>query len=145
MSAGRGNLLSQAISLVLHHPAAARSVADPGRLASLDKPGAGVLQELLEQAAAAAAPNTAMLLERWRERPEFERLAALASGEPLVADPVAAASELEMAVAKLLDEYGPGRRMNELLRKAGEVGLNFDEKTELSNLLRSKSRHGVPG
>ncbi len=32
MSAGRGNLLTQAITLVLHHPAAARAVGDPGAL-----------------------------------------------------------------------------------------------------------------
>ncbi len=45
-----------------------------------------------------------------------------------------------MAVEKLLDEYGPGRRMDELLRKAQELGLNYDEKAELSLLLKSKGR-----
>jgi DNA primase len=144
MSAGRGNLLTQAIGLVLHHPAAARSVRDPGRLRALDRPGAAVLLELLEQAAAATAPSTAMLLERWRERAEFERLAALATGQPLVADPAAAASELQMAIERLLEAYGPGQRMNELLQKAEELGLNFDEKAELSTLLRAKGRPQVP-
>jgi hypothetical protein len=45
-----------------------------------------------------------------------------------------------MAIEKLLKEYGPGHRMNELLRKAEEMGLNYDEKTELSLLLKSKGR-----
>ena len=60
--------------------------------------------------------------------------------EPLVADPESAAKELHMAVEKLLEEYGPGRRMDELLRKAEELGLNYDEKAELSLLLKSKGR-----
>ena len=142
LSAGRGNLLRQAITLVLHHPGAAGAVQDPKALASVDKPGVSVLQELLEQAAGAAEPSTAMLLERWRDRAEYARLAELATTEPLVADATTAASELQMAVHKLLEEFGPGRRMNELLQKAEEMGLNLDEKAELSNLLRTKTRPG---
>jgi DNA primase len=139
-SSGRGNLLSQAIILVLHHPAAARSVTDTDALASVAKPGVGVLKELLEQAAAMANPSTAMLLERWRERAEYRRLSELAIAQPLVAEAQGAAKELQMAVEKLLEEYGPGRRMDELLRKAEEQGLNYDEKTELSLLLKAKGR-----
>jgi predicted nucleic acid-binding Zn ribbon protein len=141
---GRGNLLRQAIMLVLHHPSAAAAVTDPGALRAVDKPGVAVLQELLEQASGTASASTGVLLERWRDRPEFARLAELAAQEPLVADAKAAASELQMAVHKLLEEHGPGRRMNELLRKAEEMGLDSAEKTELSELLRSKSRPGVP-
>jgi DNA primase len=144
MSVGRGNLLTQAITLVLHHPAAAGASADPDLLSSIDKPGVSVLKELLQQAAAASSPSTAMLLERWRERPEYERLTELAMQDPLVADSGAAAKELKMAVEKLLEEYGPGRRMDELLKKAEELGLNYDEKTELSSLLKSKGRFRAP-
>lgn len=144
MSAGRGNLLTQAITLVLHHPAAAGAIADPDLLSSVDKPGISVLKELLEQAATASSPSTATLLERWRGRPEHERLTALAMQDPLVADTAAAAKELKMAVEKLLEEYGPGRRMDELLKKAEELGLNYDEKAELSSLLKSKGRSRAP-
>jgi hypothetical protein len=49
-----------------------------------------------------------------------------------------------MAIERLLEEWGPGRRMDELLRKAEELGLNFDEKTELSLLLKSKGRPRAP-
>jgi DNA primase len=139
-SVGRGNLLTQAITLVLHHPAAAAAVSDPESLGEVDKPGVAVLKELLEQATTAQGPSTATLLERWRDRAEYARLAELAMAEPLVADAAAAAQELPMAVAKLLQEYGPGRRMNELLRKAEEMGLNSEEKAELSTLLASKGR-----
>src|SRR5450755_3263369 len=78
ISAGRGNLLTQAITLVLHHPAAAAAIEEPDLLGNLDKPGVSVLKELLEQAATAASPSTATLLERWRDRPEGERLTELA-------------------------------------------------------------------
>ena len=54
----------------------------------------------------------------------------------MVAEAQGAAKELQMAVEKLLEAYGPGRRMNELLRKAEEMGLNYDEKAELSLLLK---------
>jgi len=144
MSVGRGNLLTQAIALVLHHPAAAGAIQEPDLLGSIDKPGVSVLKELLEQAATASSPSTAILLERWRDRPEHERLTELAMQDPLVADTAAAAKELKMAIEKLLEAYGPGRRMDELLKKAEELGLNYDEKAELSSLLKSKGRSRAP-
>ena len=140
ISIGRGNLLTQAITLVLHHPAAAHVIADMQALGAVDRPGVGVLRELLEQSRGTAEPSTATLLERWRDRAEYERLAQLAMLDPLVADVTAAAKELKMAVEKLLEEFGPGRRMDELLKKAEEMGLNYDEKAELSLLLKSKGR-----
>jgi DNA primase len=140
ISVGRGNLLTQAITLVLHYPAAAVAVTDPEALANVDRPGVAVLKELLLQASTATRPSTAMLLERWRDRPEYGRLAELAMTDPMVAEAEAAAKELHMAVEKLLEEYGPGRRMDELLRKAEELGLNSEEKAELSQLLKSRGR-----
>jgi DNA primase len=140
ISAGRGNLLTQAITLVLHHPAAAAAVRDPEALMEIHKPGITVLKELLTQARAASSPSTAMLLERWRDLPEYPRLAELAMAEPLVPSAAAAVQELQMAVERLMEEYGPGHRMDELLRKAEEMGLNYEEKAELSLLLQSKGR-----
>jgi hypothetical protein len=107
-------------------------------------PGIAVLKELLAQAKTASSPSTAMLLERWRDFPEHGRLAELAMAEPLVPTTEAAAKELQMALQKLVQEYGPGRRMDELLRKAEEMGLNYDEKAELSLLLQAKGRSRAP-
>jgi DNA primase len=143
ISVGRGNLLTQAIVTVLHHPTAARAVKNADAMGGLERPGIAVLQELLRQAATAASPTTAVLLERWRDRPEYERLAELARAVPLVADAAGAAKELAMAVDKLLEEGGPGRRMNELLQKAGEMGLNYEEKAELSSLLKARGHPRV--
>jgi DNA primase len=145
MSVGRGNLLTQAITLVLHHPAAAAAIKAQEALRQVNRAGVPVLDELLTEAKSISEPSTAVLLERWRERPEYARLAQLAMAEPLVADAAAAAHELQMAVKKLLEEYGPGRRTDELLRKAEELGLNYDEKAELSLLLKSRGRsHTAP-
>src|SRR5271167_953254 len=144
ISAGRGNLLTQAITLLLHHPAAAGAIGDLGSIGPVDMPGIAVLRELLAQARSVSSPTTAMLLERWRDRAEYERLTALAMQDPLVASAEAAAKELKMAVEKLLEAYGPGRRMDELLKKAGDLGLNYDEKAELSGLLKSKGRSRSP-
>jgi DNA primase len=144
MSAGRGNLLSQAIGLVLHHPTAARAPGARQALMGVELPGIGVLNELLDQASEMTRPTTAMLLERWRERPEYQRLTELALAPSMVEDASGAAKELQMAIQKLVEHHGPGRRMNELLRKAEETGLNYDEKAELSLLLKSKARPGDP-
>jgi DNA primase len=143
-SAGRGNLLRQAITLLLQHPGAARLGVHAEALGSLRQPGVAVLHELMVQAAGMEQPSTAMLLERWRGRPEYGRLSQLAMAEPMVAEAQAAAKELQMAIEKLLLEYGPGRRVDELLRKAEDLGLNFDEKTELSSLLKAKGRSRTP-
>jgi DNA primase len=143
-SAGRGNLLRQAITLLLQHPAASRTVGRAEALGTLSQPGVAILRELMAQAAAMEKPNTAMLLERWRDRPEYRRLSELAMAEPMVAETQAAAEELQMAVEKLLLEYGPVRRVDELLRKAEELGLNLDEKTELSSLLKANGRSRTP-
>jgi DNA primase len=79
-SAGRGNLLSQAITLVLHHPGAARAVVkDPEALGGRRQArrmrcstNCSIRRPTMAQ------PTTAMLLERWRERPEYGRLTELA-------------------------------------------------------------------
>jgi hypothetical protein len=60
----------------------------------------------------------------------------------MVENAAAAGQELQMAVRKLKESVGPGRRVNELLRKAEEMGLNCDEKAELSSLLKAKSHPG---
>jgi DNA primase len=145
VSIGRGNLLTQAITLVLHHPGAAAAVTHRAALDHVSTPGVNVLARLLDDALEAARPSTATLLERWRERPEFDRLSALAAEERMVADEAAAARELNMAVEKLVQQQGAEARVTELLRKSQETGLNSDEKAELSNLLKSRGNRATPG
>jgi DNA primase len=132
---GRGNLVTQSISLLLHFPAAASAVTDPQRLEldRLKQPGADVLRELLEQQRVSPAATTAQTLERWRDRPEYRRFCEIAANEPLVPDRAAAGAELKEAVARLLAQE-PRRRLEVLIEKARAHTLDESEKQELQAL-----------
>jgi DNA primase len=133
---GRGSLITQAIALLLHFPAAAKSVSDAQRraLATLAHPGVTVLSELLEELLARPALSMAQTLERWRERPEYRRLTELAAGKPLVADDGAAGQELAQAIERLLDAQLRGGRLEALIGKARDQELSEAEKQELQSL-----------
>jgi DNA primase len=144
--AGRGTLLTQAISLLLHHPTAGAAVSSEQRaaLAGLEHPGIAVLRELLAELAAQPAQSMAQTLERWRERPEYRRLCELASSEPLARDSGAAARELNQAIERLLDAHLRGGRLEALIEKARSQGLDEAEKLELQSLTSSLGRSGRP-
>ncbi len=93
---------------------------------------------LLTQLREDPAASTAVLLERWRDRPDHGPLARLAAAECLVADPAAAAAELGSAMARLVAEDTPARRLDALLAQARDVGLSDPEKQELQELLRAR-------
>jgi DNA primase len=139
-SAGRQPLLTQAIMLLLHHPAAARSVAEvPGWLSSEHK-GFAVLRELLDTARAAPGLSTAQLVERWRERPEGTRIAELAGAESLVGDARAAGRELATLFERIGAELGPEKRLNELIELARERRLTEQEQKEFQGLLGARGQ-----
>jgi len=142
--AGRGNLVRQAVSLLVHHPSAAAAPADLEALSAVDRPGVPLLLELLTQLREDPAASTAVLLERWRERPEYAPLAKLAATECLVSDPAAAAAELGSAIARLVADETPGRRLDELLARARDTALSDPEKQELQELLRARRDAGQP-
>jgi len=132
---GRGSLVTQAITLLLHFPAAASEVKAPQRTAleRLEQPAAAVLSELLVQQIAQPAASMAQTLERWRERPEYRRLCELATAAPLVQDAGAAARELCEAIQRLIDGE-LRRRLETLIGKARDQGLSEAEKAELQSL-----------
>ena len=135
LSAGRQPLLTQAILLLLHHPAAARAVAQTPAFLHGDHRGFAVLRELLEMTRAEPELSTAQLIERWRERPEGARLAELAAGESLVRDARAAGRDLAMALQRLALELGPEKRLNELIQFSRERKLTSEEQQEFQRLL----------
>ncbi len=132
---GRGGLVTQAITLLLHFPASAAAVGEEqcARLARVEQPGAAVLAELLGQQAAEPAATLAQMLERWRDRHEYRRLCELATAATLVPDAAAAARELSEAVGRLL-EREHGRRLQILIEKARLTALDAAEKLELQSL-----------
>jgi DNA primase len=143
-SAGRGGLVRQAVHLLLHEPALANGL-DAETLAGLETlqaPGVDFLRRLLEDLRRNPARSTGQVLERWRDRPEGERLARLASAEVLVADSVGAARELRQALARLRGE-GVRQRIDALIEKGRVAELAPEEKAELQRLMSSAQRGRV--
>ncbi len=132
-SAGRGNLVRQAITLLLQHPQAAQAVRDGGELDAVVRPGVSLLLEMLAVLREESL-GTAQLLERFRGREEHAALERLAAVESLVTDAAGAAHELRDLYARLVVELGPGQQLDALLTKAADVGLSQEEREELRNL-----------
>ncbi len=134
--AGRGNLVRQAISLLVHYPAAAAGIQATEALDHVDRPGVALLIELLAQLREDPPASTAALLERWRERTEHTPLSKLAATECLVADTEAAAAEVRSAIARLVAEDSV-TRLEALQDKAREAPLSTEEKLEIQSLIRA--------
>jgi hypothetical protein len=117
---------------VVHFPSIASKVsgAHLSRLEMTDDPGSRFLFELLDQLQQEPATNTAVLLERWRERPEVARMHALAGEEMLGLEESSAALDLIAAIEKLALEPTM-RRHDELMAK---TDLTDDERAELKEL-----------
>jgi DNA primase len=128
---GKG-LVTKAVKLVVHFPAIAERIsgAQLTQLEMTDDPGSRFLFELLDQLQQEPAPNTAVLLERWRDRPEVVRMRALAGEEMLGLEEASAALDLTAAIETLALEPTV-RRYDELIAKAD---LTDDERTELKEL-----------
>jgi DNA primase len=141
--AGRGNLVRQAISLLVHFPGAGATIPVSEALEHVERPGIPLLVELLAQMREDPVTTTGALLERWRDRPDFGPLAKLAVGECLVPDEAAAAAEIRSALDRLVAEHALAR-LQVLEEKARSEPLTAEEKTELQGLLRAKGQSARP-
>jgi DNA primase len=119
---GRRNLVRQAVQLLVHYPRIADKVRDLTALASLDRPGIPLIVQLVEELHDQPCDKTAVLLERWRGRPDVEHLEKLAAMELYIADEAAAAQELLGALERLLKEEESQRRYDELVRRHKQDG-----------------------
>lgn len=134
LSAGRGSVVRQAIRLLVHYPEIAAATVVPEGLEQVDRPGIPLLIELLNDLTENPCANTAALLERWRDRPDYSPLAKLAAAE-LPVDAAGAARELADALGQLFPERWE-RRLEELVRKQAQEGLTETERIELQGFLR---------
>jgi DNA primase len=128
--------MRQAVQGLVHHPRIATELG-PSHLAALqglDEPGADILRALVAELRSDPISTTAQLLERWRDRPEAERLARLAATESLVAGEGPALRELQTALERMRDE-GARRRFDALLERERDGALGADERAELTALL----------
>lgn len=137
-STGRGNLVRQAITLILHYPQIAAQVKTPEGLADVDQPGVDVLARLLAELQQTVGLSTAAILERWREDKVGSHLATLAASELLVEEE-GAVDELRNSLSQLVRRDVTRRRTDELMSKAHKNPLTADEKQELQRLLKDRN------
>ncbi len=134
----RRTLVRSAIALLLANPALASEVATPYAFALLDKPGVGLLIELLDLARARPEIKAERLLQPFAERPEYAALQKLALVQ-FPGEPEALRVEFLAAVRKLAEQTAQ-QRLDALIRKQSEAGLDDAEKQELRALLARKAK-----
>jgi len=140
-SAGRGGLMRQVVLALVHRPKIAPRLlaSDIEILGGLDEPGAEILRDLVRDLRESPCTNTGQLLERWRDRPEVERLSRLAVTEFLISSDEAALQEVRNAIARMRDEHRR-RRLDALLEREKSAGLSSAERSELQRLMAGRMR-----
>jgi len=136
---GNKGLVTKAVKHLVHFPGIATRItgAQLTQLEMTDDPGSRFLFELIDQLQQEPAANTAVLLTRWRERPEGVRMTALAS-EELAAGIDEAGAALEVASAISTLSLEPTLRRHQELLDKGE--LTEDERAELRELTIAMAR-----
>jgi DNA primase len=127
-SAQRSPLVRKAITLILHHPAAALELGEVPDLHYVKLPGVELLRRLLEVVRENPQINAAGLEERFRHDAEGRFLSRLA-GQPPLDDEDAAPQVLRDNVARLV-ERGLKDRLHALTRRGGE--LNDAQRAEMA-------------
>ncbi|MGH8236219.1 MAG: toprim domain-containing protein, partial [Steroidobacteraceae bacterium] len=130
-AAGRRNLVRQAVQLLVHYPRIADKVGNLTALASLERPGISLIVQLVEELHDQPCDKTAVLLERWRGRPDVEHLEKLAMMDLHIADEAGAAQELLGALERLLQEEESRRRYDELVSRHKHDGSAAGPEAEI--------------
>jgi DNA primase len=130
------SLVRSAIALLLAQPGVADQVEKPYRFLQLDKPGIGLLGELLDIARSRPGINPAMLVEHFAERPEYPALQKLMAAMS-VGEPDTQRTEFLEALGRLEAEVVTMRR-GALHAKMSEGPLDNAEKAELRELLAAR-------
>ena len=132
VSGGRPSVVRRAITLLLNHPAAGDKL-DVEKLAGVNRPGVGLLHDLIETVQTEPHITTAGLLERWRHDDEGRYLGKLAAVEVPEEDDFDPAAELSACLEQLA-LAGRKERIDFLIEKQKLSSLTDDEKSELRQL-----------
>ncbi|HJR10412.1 MAG TPA: DNA primase [Rhodanobacteraceae bacterium] len=136
--APKRTLVRSAIAMLLANPALAQEITLPYAFAGLDKPGIPLLTELLDFLQERPGINTALLLEHFANREESSALQKLALTE-FPGEPEALRAEFIDAFRKLAEQTTQ-QRLDGLIRKQSESGLDDADKNELRALLARKAQ-----
>ncbi|MDE2346676.1 MAG: DNA primase [Gammaproteobacteria bacterium] len=133
--------IRKAIALLLNQPGLASLAGDPQTLDRLELKGAEILKAVLEFAQAHPHISGAGLIEHWRDTEIGSHLMKLAQADLVM--PIEAMESEFRAVMAGLQRQPAEQRLAALLEASRQRPLEAGEKTELSNLL--KTRSGDPG
>ena len=136
-AAGRPSVVRHAITILLNHPEAGRSL-DIGKLDNVSRPGTDLLRSLIETVQAEPNITTAGLLERWRHDAEGRHLGKLAAAQLPVDEDFDPVEELKDSLDRLAIG-GRKERIEFLIEKQRTSGLLDDEKAELRALTAGPS------
>jgi len=131
------SLVRSAITLLLAQPALAEEVEPPYAFLRLDRPGVGLLAELVDVARARPGINPAVLVEHFMDRPEYASLQKLMAAEVI--------GEADMQRVEFLDalaqmqRQATTQRREYLIARAREGVLDDTEKAELRVLLAARA------
>jgi DNA primase len=136
------SLVRTAIHLLLEQPGLGRSLPNPAGFEDLELPGVPLLVELLELSRHSPHLNTGGILEHWRDRPEQQHLARLATLKPDISSE-GYEPEFRDAVQRLIEQRNSWKAES-LILKERSSGLSAPEKEELKQLVagtRPQSGH----
>jgi DNA primase len=129
-------LVRTAVALLVQNPSVAEAIEPPHLFSTLRQPGIGLLVELIALCRSRPEISTAAMLEHFAERDELRALQKLAVME-LHGTQENLRVEFLDALAKL-DAQTRQQRLDDLLRKQADSGLETHEKTELRTLLAAR-------
>jgi DNA primase len=132
-----GTLLRTAVALVVQNPGFAAAIEPPHVFSVLRQPGIPLLVELIALCRARSEISTAGILEHFEDRDELRALQKLAVMEFPGGEDAWRAEFLD-ALAQL-DRQTRRQRIDELLARQAEGGLNDAEKGELRTLLAARA------
>ncbi|MGA0587175.1 DNA primase [Dyella sp. KRB-257] len=130
------SLVRSAIALLLAQPGLADQVERPYGFLRLDKPGVGLLAELIDLVRSRPGIHPASLVEHYAERPEYPALQKLMAASA-VGEPETQRVEFFEALARM-EQQAVAQRRDALVAKSREGALSDAEKTELRELLAAK-------
>jgi len=132
------SIIRRAISLIIQNPKLARTTGETDSFIENNLPGHKLFAEIVNTITHTSGLNTASLLERFRDNYHFKTLENLAT-HPHKLTEEEQSTEYTATVEKLRTELD-SNRLDALLRKEKETGLDKSEKETLVSLLISTKR-----